>query len=535
MKAGLTVSELIGMLESGACTAEELTLECLERIARLEPTVGAFLTVDARGALAAAAESDRRRHAGALLHPMDGIPFAVKDNFCTRGLRTTCGSRMLENYLPPYDAEVVSLLRGAGCVLLGKLNMDEFSMGSSTRYSALGVTRNPLDPARVPGGSSGGAAAAVAAGEVPFAIGSDTGGSVRQPAAFCGVTGLKPTAGRISRFGMTAFAPSLDCVGIVAHTAADAELVFHLLAGRPGDGDGASRTSMNGRRENDPGTLCAPAGGCSGDTPSIFDIPTVRYPGDGSASFRAPVRGQETAVPDASVFAPRSAAAGVRGLRIAVAADGGVGRVAPCVAHAVAQAAECLGQAGAVILPAELPSPEQALLCYCVLTAVEAASDLARYDGIRYGGGQGAEPRDPAALRGACFGAEVKRRILLGTALMSGDFRARYYEPACRVRESVRHMMGRMLAQCDLILCPTVTGGAFRFDETVSELQMREMDLCTVYASLAGVPAISVPVGEDENRMPLGIQLMAAPLREDLVFRAAAALEAAAGPAVAYG
>ena len=490
MKAGLTVSELIGMLESGACTAEELTLECLDRIARLEPTVGAFLTVDARGALAAAAESDRRRRAGALLHPMDGIPFAVKDNFCTRGLRTTCGSRMLENYLPPYDAEVVSLLRGAGCVLLGKLNMDEFSMGSSTRYSALGVTRNPLDPARVPGGSSGGAAAAVAAGEVPFAIGSDTGGSVRQPAAFCGVTGLKPTAGSISRFGMTAFAPSLDCVGIVAHTAADAELVFHLLAGRPGDG---------------------------------------------SASFRAPVRGQETAVPDAPVSASRSAAAGVRGLRIAVAADGGVGRVAPCVAHAVAQAAECLGQAGAVILPAELPSPEQALLCYCVLTAVEAASDLARYDGIRYGGGQGAEPRDPAALRGACFGAEVKRRILLGTALMSGDFRARYYEPACRVRESVRHMMGRMLAQCDLILCPTVTGGAFRFDETVSELQMREMDLCTVYASLAGVPAISVPVGEDENRMPLGIQLMAAPLREDLVFRAAAALEAAAGPAAAYG
>ena len=482
----LTIDGMLRTLESGACSAVELTQSCLDRIARLEPTVGAFLCVDSAGAVQAAAESDRRRQAGALLHPMDGIPFAVKDNFCTRGLPTTCASRMLAHYIPPYDADVVARLRGAGCVLLGKLNMDEFSMGSSTRYSALGVTRNPLDPARVPGGSSGGAAAAVAAGEVPFAIGSDTGGSVRQPAAFCGVMGLKPTAGRISRFGMTAFAPSLDCVGIVANTAADVGRVFDLLADPVREAGRETGASAEGHASSAPhGAPSVSAGDCF---------------------------------------------SGVRGLRVAVVPDGGVGRVSRYVCHAVEQAVECLEQAGAVIRQAELPSPEQALLCYCVLSAVEAASDLARYDGIRYGGDGTGNP-DSAALRGACFGPEVKRRILLGTALMSCDFRKRYYEPACRIRDIVRETVHRMFDSCDLILEPTVTGGAFRFDEEISALKMREMDLCTVYASLAGVPAVSVPVGEDENRMPLGVQLIAAPMREDLVFRAAAVLESVGCPA----
>lgn len=468
----LTVTSLVQALERRELSAEELTGEVLARLDRTEPVVGAFLTVDAEGALAAARRSDCRRAHGETLHPMDGIPFAVKDNFCTAGVRTTCASRMLEHYIPPYSATVVSRLQSAGCVLMGKLNMDEFAMGSSTQHSALGITRNPLNPECVPGGSSGGSAAAVAAGELPFAIGSDTGGSIRQPAAFCGVMGFKPTYGLLSRYGLISFAPSLDCVGIITGTVADAAQVLQLTAGR------------------DPlDATCLSAG-----------------------------------IPD---FA-ETVGAGVKGLRIAVVPDAGMGSTSAFLSRAVLYATECLRDAGATAEEAVLPSPEQALLSYCTVSAVEAASNLARFDGIRFGTAQACEESPEtriSAARGAGFGEEVKRRILLGTALLTGSFRERYYLPACRLRRGIVQAMASLLERYDLLLMPTAPGGAFRADQPLSAMDMRKMDLCTVYASLAGIPAMSVPVGEDESGMPLGIQIMASRLHEDLILRAAQVLE----------
>lgn len=468
----LTVASLVRLLERRELSAEELTCDALARMERTEPIVGAFLTVDAEGALAAARRSDRRRARGETLHPMDGIPFAVKDNFCTVGVRTTCASRLLEHYIPPYSATVVSRLQSVGCVLMGKLNMDEFAMGSSTRHSALATTRNPLNPECVPGGSSGGSAAAVAAGELPFAIGSDTGGSVRQPAAFCGVMGLKPTYGLLSRYGLISFAPSLDCVGIVTNTAADAAQVLHLLAGRD-----------------------------SLDATSLPDIP-----------------------PDFT----ETVGAGVKGLRVAVVPDAGMDKASAALLRSVSYAAECLRDAGATVEETVLPSPEQALLSYCAISAVEAASNLARFDGIRFGASQVCEEsfeKRISAARGMGFGEEVKRRILLGTALLTGSLRERYYLPACCIRRGIAQAMTALLERFDLILTPTAPGGAFRLDQPLSAMDMREMDLCTVYASLAGIPAMSVPAGEDENGMPLGIQMMASRLHEDLILRAAQVLE----------
>ncbi len=467
----LRLTELMRALESGETTAVETVQRCLARIRECEPTVGAFLTVDAEGALSAAAAADERRRNGHPLHPMDGIPFAVKDNFCTSHLPTTCASHVLEGYIPPYRAEAVERLQSIGCILLGKLNMDEFAMGSSTQHSALGVTRNPWDPERVPGGSSGGSAAAVAAGEVPFALGSDTGGSVRQPASFCGVMGLKPTFGAVSRYGMMAFASSLDCVGIVANTAEDTAWVLDALAGK------------------DP-----------------KDATTLSYP-----------KLQPAEVCDR----------GVRGLRIAVVPDAGTGRSSAEVESSVAAACAALQAAGAVIETADLPSPEDALLSYCAVSAVEAASNFARFDGIRFGRSQGDATTTETAYETARadFGSEVKQRILLGTALLTEGYRERYYLPACRLREEVTHTLRELLKRYDIVLKPTTPSGAFRFDEEISPLQMREMDLCTVYASLAGIPAMSVPMGADRNGMPLGIQIMAGALREDLVLRCAAVLE----------
>jgi aspartyl-tRNA(Asn)/glutamyl-tRNA(Gln) amidotransferase subunit A len=439
----------------------------LNKIEEQEPTVNAFITVDAEGAMRDAQASDERRKNGTLLSPLDGVPCAVKDNFCTKNLRTTCASRMLEDYLPPYDATVVTLLREAGCVILGKTNLDEFAMGSSTATSAFGVTRNPCDPARTAGGSSGGSAAAVAAGECPFAIGSDTGGSVRQPAAFCGVMGLKPSFGSISRYGMIAFSSSLDTVGLFCHTVEDLEILCRLLM------------------KTDPR-----------DT-------TMRT------------------IPDLS-----SSQNGVRGLRILVAADpeGSAGD------KATIRAAEILEKSGALVERGKNPSTSQGLMAYCVFSAVEAASNLARFDGIRCGiHGDATELATPfseiAACRGRGFGAEVKRRVLFGGAMLTGENRARYYDWACRLREDIRQQFKRCFDRYDLILSPTAHSGAFRYDEAVSAFEMRRMDLCTVHANLAGIPALSVPCGTDAVGLPIGVQLMAAHCREDLIFRAAEVLE----------
>ena len=471
MKEWMTVAQMTALLEAGREDPVSLTKQCLARIREAEPLVGAFLAVDEAGALRAAEDSRRRREEGRALSSIDGVPFAVKDHFCTVGLPTTCASALLEGYLPPYDAHAVSLLKSAGGILLGKLNMDEFAMGSSTMSSALGVTRNPLDLKRVPGGSSGGSAAAVAAGEIPFALGSDTGGSVRQPAAFCGVLGFKPTYGAISRYGMQAFASSLDCVGLVTRTAVDAAALLEILMKR------------------DP-----------------KDATSVAHPDS---------------------YVGRHLEEGVKDLRIGVVSRHFFEGIEPSVRDAVTNGVKRLQTAGAVLQEIRLPEPEQALLSYYAISAVEAASNLARYDGVRYGHvAEGDTPASRVAnTRGAYLGSEVKRRILLGTALLQVEYRDRYYRPACHVREQVRADLLALLETFDLLVMPTSPVGAFLHEAPISPLEMREMDLCTVYANLAGLPAVSVPVGLDANAMPVGLQLMAAPWREDLLLRGARSLE----------
>ncbi len=464
-----SLAELIGMLSRGECSSVELTRGYLKRIETVDREVGAFLAVCADEALAEAEASDCRRKEGKLRSPMDGVPYAAKDSFCTKGIRTTAASRMLEHYIPPYDATVISLLRDAGCVLLGKTNLDEFGMGSDCSHSALGITRNPLDLSRVAGGSSGGSAAAVAAGEAPFALGSDTGGSVRQPAAFCGITGLKPTYGAISRYGLIAFASSLDCVGLLTKTAEDAAILLDVLAKR----DPRDATSIELR------------------------------------------------------FSPiENLSKGVGGLRVGVLTDACMEAVSEAALASV-NAAETLVSAGASVTSVSLPSAEQALMSYCIISAVEASSNLARYDGVRYGEFlDGATPDARSSVtRGAFLGDEVKSRILLGTALLTGELREERYLPACRIRRQICQSVEELFSRVDLIVQPTAPGGAFRADEAFSPLQMRQSDLCTVYASLSGVPAVSVPFGKNENGMPLGVQLMASHGREDLLLRGARVLE----------
>ncbi len=459
-------------LEHGEYSSRELTETYLARIAECEPTVGAFLTVDTEGALRAAEASDTRRRQGNTRGALDGIPFALKDNFCTKGLRTTCASRMLEHFVPPYDATVTARLYEAGAVLLGKLNMDELAMGSSTETSALGVTKNPLNPDYVPGGSSGGSAAAVAALEVPFALGSDTGGSVRQPAAFCGVLGMKPTYGAISRYGMISLASSLDCVGLVTKGADDCAAVLAALVGK------------------DP-----------------MDATSRTYP-----------------EPESLLCTDRP-----RRLRVAVVRELlREGEVSPSVIRACEDAIDVLRQNGAEITEVSLPAPEQALAAYCVISAAEAASNMGRYDGVHYGHrAEGA--RDLRELyeksRAEGFGAEVKRRILFGTYMLSEDRRPLYYDRARAARAAVRESLMQTLTHCDLILNPTTPTGAFRFHEKILPARRRRADLCAVYASLAGLPALSVPFGKDENGMPLAVHLTAARFSEGLLLRVARLLE----------
>ncbi|MBE6632973.1 MAG: Asp-tRNA(Asn)/Glu-tRNA(Gln) amidotransferase subunit GatA [Ruminococcaceae bacterium] len=471
MEKQWSLRESVAALVAGRVTSRELVMRSLARIEECDAAVGAFLLVDTEGALRAAAESDRRWTEGLPLSPLDGIPFAVKDNFCAKGLKTTCASRFLEDYVSPHDATAVSLLKGAGCVLMGKLNMDEFAMGSSTRSSALGLTRNPWDVSRVPGGSSGGSAAAVAAGEVPFALGTDTGGSVRQPASFCGVVGLKPTYGVISRYGVASFASSMDAVGVVTPSVEDAALVLECLAVRdPLDATSRSHPAPQFIRDTDQG---------------------------------------------------------VEGLRIGVLSEFAEAACSPRVQALLRQGIDQLVLAGAEARGASLPRPDQALLCYCALSAVEAASNLARYDGVRYGRtANGSTPMERASnSRGKYFGHEVKSRILLGTALLTDDMRESHYRPARHIREQVSEAFRALFASYDLIIGPTTPTGAFGMDERLTDLQMREMDLCTVYANLAGLPAITVPAGLDENGMPLGLQLIAPSFREELLFRGGRVLE----------
>ena len=463
--------DIARQVRAGARTARDVVEEHLAEIDGREPELHAFNLVLAEEARAAADEVDRRVAAGEDPGPLAGVPVALKDNLCTRGIPTTCSSRILEGWRPPYDATVVTRLREAGAVVVGKTNMDEFAMGSSTENSAFGPTRNPHDPTRVPGGSSGGSAAAVAAGFAPLALGSDTGGSIRQPAALCGVVGVKPTYGLVSRYGLVAFASSLDQIGPFASDVADAALALDVIAGHD--------------------------------------------------------RADSTSVPHASPSLSDVLLQGVDGLRIGVVRELVEG-VDPDVGTRLREAAGALEAAGAKVDEASVPTTTLGLSAYYVLATAEASSNLARYDGVRYG--LRVDGDDITAMYGATraagFGAEVKRRIMLGTYALSAGYYDAYYGQAQRARTLILRDFEAAYESYDLLLAPTTPTPAFeRGAKTADPLTMDLSDVCTIPSNLAGHPAMSVPYGRGDDGLPIGVQLLAPALGEATMFRAAAALE----------
>ena len=483
MSAELTrrsAAELAVLLASGETSSVELTQAHLDRIAAVDDAVAAFLHVDAEGALAAAAETDRRRAAGEELPELAGVPIAVKDVVVTKGLPTTAGSKILEGWVPPYDATLVERLRAAGLPILGKTNMDEFAMGSSTEFSAYGPTRNPWDLERIPGGSGGGSAAAVAAFEAPLAIGTDTGGSIRQPGAVTGTVGAKPTYGGISRYGLIAMASSLDQAGPVTRTVLDAALLHELIGGH----DPRDATSLP-----DPlGPLAAAA---------------------------------------------REGATGeLKGVRVGVVAELGGEGYQSGVRDRFAESIELLRGAGAEIVEVHCPSFEYALAAYYLIMPAEASSNLAKFDGMRFGlrvepsDGPVTAERVMAATRGAGFGDEVKRRVILGTYALSAGYYDAYYGSAQKVRTLIQRDLATAFTQADVLVSPTAPTTAFRFGEKLDDpLAMYLNDVATIPANLAGIPGISVPNGLAEDGLPTGFQVLA-PAREDArVYRVAAALE----------
>ncbi|WP_153556690.1 Asp-tRNA(Asn)/Glu-tRNA(Gln) amidotransferase subunit GatA [Roseimaritima sediminicola] len=471
---------LQSLLASGELSAVDVARSVLERAAATESTVAAFTYRPDERLLEQAEAIDRRRREGQPLGPLAGIPVAVKDVLCTTDMPTTCSSRMLENFRSPYDATVVAQLRAADALLVGKTNMDEFAMGASTENSAFGLTRNPWASTCTPGGSSGGAAAAVAASVVPLSVGSDTGGSIRQPAAFCGVTGLKPTYGRVSRYGLVAFASSLDQVGPLAWDVADNALLLSHLAG--------------------------------------FD------PRD-STSLDAPVEDYLAAVSPA-------ATADLKGLRIGLIREHvDHQRLAAPARQAVLDAVGVLTAAGAEVVDVHFDQTKYWVPTYYIIAPCEASSNLSRYDGAHYGfraqpAAEAAQQHGPLTAtycqsRDQGFGAEVKRRIMLGTYSLSEGYADRYYAKALQVRRLIRDDYDAAFGKVDLLLGPVTPGPAFPLGEKVDDpLEMYLCDQFTVGANLAGIPAISLPAGHDENNLPLGVQLQAPPLGEAALLRA---------------
>lgn len=429
--------------------------------------LNAYVSVDEPGALHQAETAGKTIEQGGE-DLLTGIPIAVKDNICTRGMRTTCSSRILENFVPTYDAHVIELLRGKGAVILGKTNLDEFAMGSTTTSSAIGPTRNPWDHARTPGGSSGGSAAAVAAGLCDAALGSDTGGSVRQPASFCGITGLKPTYGAVSRYGLVAFASSLDQIGPMGRSARDTAVLFDAIQGY----DGRDSTS-------------------------------VRSEGERACLDGLDVRGIRIGVPE--VFFGEGLARDVeRSVRFAIA---------------------LFAELGATVVPIDLPHLRYSVAVYYIIAPSEASSNLARYDGVRYGVRKSDE-KDLFDMycetRAYGFGDEVKRRIMLGTYALSAGYYDAYYRKASQVRTLIVQDFHQAFAQCDIIAGPTVPVTAFGLDEMLHDpLSIYLLDIYTIPANLAGIPALSMPCGFGDNGMPVGIQLMAPAFRDRLVLGAA--------------
>jgi aspartyl-tRNA(Asn)/glutamyl-tRNA(Gln) amidotransferase subunit A len=477
----LTIGEASGLLRRGEITSTELVEAVLERVYALDNEVRAYLTLAPEMALEQAAAADRRLATEDEPPALLGIPLAVKDVICVEGLPATCGSRILEEYVPPFNATVIDRLRAAGAVILGKTNTDEFAMGSSTENSAFFATRNPWDLERVPGGSSGGSAAAVAAGLALGALGSDTGGSVRQPAALCGVVGLKPTYGRVSRLGLVAFASSLDQIGPLARTVGDAAVILEAIAG---------------------------------------------YDTRDSTSVQVPVP------------AYSSLAAKVRGLRVGVPREYFVAGIEPQVEAAVRAAIETLVDLGASIVDVSLPNTECALPVYYLVAPAEASANLARYDGMRFGLSlREAEAGGPAGqdlwqtycqTRGQGFGPEVKRRIMLGTYALSAGYYDAYYLRASQVRTLIRRDFDRALERCDVLVAPTTPRTAFRLGEKVDDpLQMYLEDVYTLALSLAGLPGLSLPCGFDADGLPIGLQIMGGAFDEATVLCVAHAYEQA--------
>lgn len=475
----MTARSVAEAVRTGRRRARDVVEESIGRIAEGDADVHACLLVTADAARAAADAVDAAVRAGDDPGPLAGVPVALKDNLCTRGLPTTCGSRILDGWRPPYTATVVERVRAAGGVVVAKTNLDEFAMGSSTENSAFGPTRNPLDPTRVPGGSSGGSAAAVAAGFVPLALGSDTGGSIRQPAALCGVVGVKPTYGRVSRYGLVAFASSLDQIGPLAATVDDAALLLEVVAGH----DPADSTSI----------------------PEPF--PSLDPDGPGS--------------PD-----------DLTGLRVGIVAElTHAEGVEPAVLAAVLRAAEALEERGASVEEVSVPSVGFGLSAYYVIAPAEASSNLARYDGVRYG--HRAEASGITEMYGRTraegFGAEVKRRIMLGTYALSAGYYDAYYGTAQRVRTLVTRDFEAAYGRVDALLSPTSPTVAFPLGARTDDLlAMYLSDVCTIPSNLAGHPAMSVPVGRGEGGLPVGVQILAPALGEPVMFRVARAVESAA-------
>ena len=475
--AGLSLSRFAEGYRNGEWTSEEVTAAFLERIRTVDGQIRAFVTVDAEGAMEAARRADRDAPPPEERPPLWGAPLAVKDNFCTRRLTTTCSSKILKNFVPPYDATVVSRLREAGAILLGKTNLDEFAMGSSTENSAFGPTRNPWDPDVIPGGSSGGSAAAVAAGECLASLGSDTGGSIRQPASFCGISGLKPTYGRVSRYGLVAFASSLDQIGPLAGTVEDCALLLESIAGV-----------------------------------------------DPRDSTSAPV-----AVPDYRALLGED----LSGLKVGVPREHFGEGLDPAVEEAVRSAITVLESLGAEVREVTLPHTRYAVATYYILATAEASSNLARYDWVKYGvHAEGAEDlfSHYRRTRSDGFGAEVKRRIMLGTYALSSGYYDAYYRKAQQVRTLIQQDFVRAFEEVDLLAGPIAPTPPFKAGEkTQDPLQMYLTDIYTIPVNLAGIPGLSIPCGFSSGDLPIGLHLVSGPFREETILRAGHAFQQATG------
>lgn len=468
--------ELSEMLKNKECSAVELASSVFDRIESVDEKIMAYLTLSKENALENAKNVDLKISKNEKIHPLAGIPIGIKDNISTKGLRTTCASKMLENYVPPFDAFVVNKLKSADMTILGKLNMDEFAMGSSTENSHFKITKNPYDLTRIPGGSSGGSAAAVSAGEAIVALGSDTGGSIRQPAAYCGVVGLKPTYGSVSRYGLVAFASSLDQIGPIGRNVTDVTMLQSLICGK----DNMDATSRN-----------------------------IEYP-----DYKKDLKSN------------------IKGLKIGIPKEYFGKGIDDSVKNAVMSAVKELENNGAIVKQISLPSTDYAINAYYILSSAEASSNLARFDGVRYG--YRASDYDGLVdmyekTRSEGFGKEVKRRIMLGTFVLSSGYYDAYYKKAKRLQLQIAEEFNNAFSDVDVIATPTTPSTAFKIGENIGDpLKMYATDICTVTINIAGLPAISIPCGK-ENNMPIGMQFIANKFNEQTLLNTAYGYEQIVG------